>query len=225
MGLGEKVLQKIKRVFFKSTDGLTLTGEINRARGPIRGTAILAHPHPLYGGNMHNNVIDSLWRHLAIKGFSTFRFDFRGVGNSEGNFEEGIGETRDLNGALRFLKDSGYIHLPCFLIGYSFGAYVIHLLHTLHPSIKGIFMISPPVSMMRFDLTRFGSCPCLIAAGNHDPFCRIDDLKKVLDPSPGNITLNIIPNADHFWVGREKCLVEKFANWAEPLLLKKSGST
>jgi len=225
MGHGERMLHKVKKIIFKSTDGLALTGEINRAKGPISGTAILAHPHPLYGGNMYNNVIGTLWHHLPVKGFLTFRFNFRGVGTSEGNFEEGIGETRDLNGALRFLKDSGYIHLPCFLIGYSFGAYVIRRLDTLYTSIKGIFMISPPVSMVGFDLTRLGPCPCLIAAGNHDPFCRLDDLKKISDPSPGNITLTIIPDADHFWIGREMRLVEKFLDWTEPLLQKSSEAT
>lgn len=209
---------KSEKIIFKSSDGLSLTGEINKPSSPVVGTIALTHPHPLYGGNMYNNVIETLWSHLAGYGLLTFRFNFRGVGTSEGNFEEGIGETRDVDGALRFLMDSGYASHPCFLIGYSFGAYVIHRLNGLSDSIEGISMISPPVSMMPFVPERFYPCPHLIVAGNKDPFCRTQVLKKIISQSPENKTLLVIPGVDHFWLGREELLVEKFLAWAKTFI-------
>ena len=205
----------VEKVLFKSTDGLTLSGVLRRPEGSPKGTVILAHPHPLYGGNMDNNVVTALWRALAEDGFLTFRFNFRGVGTSEGRFEEGIGETHDLEGAVRFLEETGYTELPCFLAGYSFGAYVIHRLDALPDSVTGIVMISPPVSMSIFEAERFKARPTLIVSGDRDLFCRIDYLEKMVQAIKGDITLRVFPGIDHFWFGKEEGLVETIRSWVE----------
>jgi len=213
-----KTQAHVEKVLFKSTDGLTLSGDIHHPDSPPRGTAIIAHPHPLYGGNKDNNVVETLWRALPEDGFLTFRFNFRGVGASEGGFEEGIGETHDLKGAVQFLKDTGYANLPCFLTGYSFGAYVIHLLDTLPNSVKGIIMVSPPVSMSVFEANRFKACPTLFVTGDRDLFCRVEYLEKLVNHLKGDISLKVIPGIDHFWFGKEKTLVDTIRPWIESCL-------
>jgi len=207
-----------EKVLFKSTDGLTLSGDMHLPDGPPRGTAIIAHPHPLYGGNKDNNVVEALWRAFPEDGLLSFRFNFRGVGGSEGSFEEGIGETHDLKGAVQFLSDAGHASLPCLLVGYSFGAYVIHLLDTLPNSVKGIIMVSPPVSMSVFEATRFKIRPTLFVTGDRDLFCRIEYLEKLVNHLKGDVTLKVIPGIDHFWFGKEKILVETIRPWIDTLL-------
>ena len=202
-----------EKILFKSTDGYSLTGEIFRPDTAAVGTVILCHPHPLYGGNMNNNVVDTLWNSLPGDGFLSFRFNFRGVGSSEGNFEEGIGETHDLKGAIQFLTDSGYKHLPCFLFGYSFGAYVIHLLNPLPPNVKGIAMISPPVSMSVFDPERFRDCSVFFIAGDLDHYCGIESLQMLVNKLKIDKSLKVIPEIDHFWFGKEKILYETIRPW------------
>ncbi len=208
----------IKEVRFKNPDGLTLCGEICSPEGSICGTVILTHPHPLYGGEMRNNVVGSLWRALPQDGLLALRFNFRGVGASEGSFENGIGEARDLRGAIRFVEESEDSYFPIFLIGYSFGASVIHLTGPLPPIVKGIVMISPPVSMRAFERKRFGFRPTLFIAGDRDPFCRPEDLKKLVSTLKGDNTLKIIAGADHFWYRMEKPLIEVICPWIISLI-------
>ncbi len=205
--------QRTDKLIFKSTDGLSISGEIFHPQGPPLATVILCHPHPLYGGNMHNNVVEGLWRFLPEDGFLTFRFNFRGVGSSEGQFEDGIGETHDVRGAVQFLGDSGYGSIPCFLVGYSFGAYVIYLLDTLPSPVKGIVMISPPVSMSTFEAKRFKACPTLIISGDRDLFCELGSIRKLVHTLKDDITLTVIPETDHFWIGKEGSLSENVRDW------------
>ena len=202
-------------VFFTSSDGLTLEGEKATPQVTPRGSVVLAHPHPLYGGNKDNNVVTALWQALPQAGFLTFRFNFRGVGASEGRFEEGIGEVRDLAGAVRFLRDVEPGDLPCFLVGYSFGAYVIHRLNPLPATVRGIVMISPPVSMSDFKMRSFKVCPTLVLAGDQDLFCRPDDLEEMVRSLKGESTLKIFPGRDHFWFGRENELITGVQTWLE----------
>ncbi len=202
-----------EKCLFKSLDGLTLEGEFSRPETPV-GTAILCHPHPLYGGSMCNNVVDALFEALPGDHILTMRFNFRGVGLSEGGFEEGIGEVRDVEGAVRFISDMGAHALPCFLIGYSFGAYVLHRLDTPYASVKGVVMISPPVSMIPFDSFRLKGAPTFFIAGDRDLYCHLSELESLTAPmNRGENTLTIIPGADHFWFGKEKGLVENIRVW------------
>ncbi len=166
---------------------------------------------------MNNNVVDALWRALPPVGMLAFRFNFRGVGGSEGRFEKGIGETRDVKGALRFLSDAGYGGLPSFLAGYSFGAYVIHLMAAL-PNSRGIIMVSPPVSMMAFDPGRLSEHPFLFVSGDQDAFCRPRDLDNLVSALEGDIKREVFPGVDHFWLGKEGLLVETVRSWIESRL-------
>jgi len=207
-----------EKIRFKSADGLSLEGETLHPTGLIRGIVVLTHPHPLYGGTMENNVVASLWVTLPEAGFLTFRFNFRGVGASEGTFEEGRGETYDLSGAVQLLGHAGGRNVPCFLIGYSFGAFVIHQWCPPAGLIAGIVLISPPVSMRTFELERFAPCPTLIATGDQDPFCRLDPLKEIVSRLDREVSLKIFPGIDHFWLGQEEKLAGTVRSWLEAQL-------
>jgi len=202
-----------QKVIFKSIDGLSLVGELNKPDGSPEGVCVLCHPHPLYGGDMHTSVIKAFWKHLPQSGLLTFRFNFRGVGVSEGRHEEGVGETQDILGALAFLVKQGYRDTPFFLIGYSFGAYVIHRLGPLPDPVKGVCLISPPVLKIPFDFSSTTSVPHLIMAGDADAYCNLSILRSKLENSGREVTLIPFAGTDHFWAEKEINLVKNFLSW------------
>ena len=108
-----------EKVCIRSGD-LELEGLFESGR-TTRG-AVITHPHPLYGGNMHNPVVDAIRRAYRMKGVATLRFNFRGTGESEGQHDNGVGEQDDVLAALSFLTESGF--QPVDVAGYSFGAWV-----------------------------------------------------------------------------------------------------
>ena len=110
--------------------------------------AVISHPHPLYGGNMHNNVVEAIARVYQKKGYTTLRFNFRGVGKSQGAYADGVGEQDDVRAAVSFLKDSGLTNID--LAGYSFGTWVNALAIRNAQILETMVMVSPPVAFMDF---------------------------------------------------------------------------
>ncbi len=108
-----------EHIFFYS-GGLKLEGLLDAHAG--QKAVVVTHPHPLYGGSMHSNVVEAVLRAYAGKGYTTLRFNFRGAGASEGVHEKGIGEQEDVGAALAFLREKGKSAID--LAGYSFGAWV-----------------------------------------------------------------------------------------------------
>jgi alpha/beta superfamily hydrolase len=125
-----------------------LEAVLDRPAGPATARAVVSHPHPLYGGTMDNAVVALTARALAAAGAETLRFNFRGVGRSEGDHDEGRGERLDLAAAVAALRSE----LPLLLAGYSFGA-VVTLEHLARggtaPGLDGILLLAPPVT--RYD--------------------------------------------------------------------------
>ena len=129
-----------EEVFFASTDGLQMEGKLFVGEQPWG--AILCHPHPQHGGTMHNKVIDAAMRAVASMGGSALRFNYRGVGRSEGSYGEGVGEVHDLKGAIQRLADEGLTEGGLLLIGFSFGTSVIgRLLSTTSHGADGVVLL------------------------------------------------------------------------------------
>jgi alpha/beta superfamily hydrolase len=103
-----------------NTDGLTLEGLLHLPPVTPCPGVVVAHPHPQYGGDMHNNVVHALCRAVNSVGAAALRFNFRGVGASEGSFDNGVGEQRDVAGALEYLRALPEITARIALVGYSF---------------------------------------------------------------------------------------------------------
>lgn len=130
------------------------------------GVAVVCHPHPLHGGSMHNKVVTMLERSLRESGLTTVRFNFRGVGKSEGEHDQGRGETLDL------LAVAEWVTRTCpndalWLGGFSFGAYVA-LLGARHLPVKQMVSIAPPAGRWDFSAVLAPHCPWLVVIGEED---------------------------------------------------------
>ena len=165
----------------------------------VNGGAVLCHPHPQYGGDMHNNVITAAVQTASQSGFSTLRFNFRGVGGSGGFYGDGIGEREDVKAAIEYLssrlKVSGS---PLVLLGYSFGAWVGLPVAIEDGRVKGVLAIAPPLEMSDFGFLKGCKKGKLIIAGNRDLFCSVPILEKWYQNLEEPKSLTIIPEADHF---------------------------
>ena len=153
---------------------------------------------------MRNNVVESLILAFYENGFSTLRFNFRGVGRSEGDFDEGAGEQDDLDHAVSFLKAKGIKAVS--LAGYSFGAWVTANYLQTGPSVDRVVLVAPPVSVYRFPKETIAGQVDLIICGDRDAFCLAEDAQSFAEQVQSKVTL--IPGADHFFVGKEDQLIK-----------------
>jgi alpha/beta superfamily hydrolase len=192
-----------ERVRFASGD-LTLVGLLHRPQGSGLPGVAVCHPHPLYGGDMENNVVVALCRALAGGGMVALRFNFRGVGESGGSYGGGLGEREDARAALDFLSglpevDSGRLGLA----GYSFGA--LMALSAAEERVHALAAVSPPAGGL--DRASFRSnIPTLLVSGDRDdvsPALRLPEMAASLG-TPCEI--RSVAGADHFWRGHEETL-------------------
>ena len=137
---------------------------------------MICHPHPVYGGTMHNNVVRAASKAFNAIGYSTLRFNFRGVENSTGQHGDGIAELTDVAAAFSFVQDQGMKEVV--IAGYSFGGWVAsHSVLSL--SAAGLLLISPPIAMFDIDFRNL-DLPLWIICGEHDQYCPLRELKNRL---------------------------------------------
>ena len=192
------------QVSFPTADGLELEGLLRQGEGANEGRwVMLCHPHPLYGGDMHNNVVEALQRSLAGEGFSTLRFNFRGVGGSSGEYGEGVAEVKDVRDAVDFITREAGVDHDCYLLGYSFGAYVGVQGVAADKRVKAIVCISPPVALYDFGVLKEEVRPKLIVSGQRDLICPVLPVEDLFASLPEPKIMHICPGADHFWWGME----------------------
>lgn len=177
-----------------------------------RGIAIIAHPHPLYQGSMDNKVIYILSKALFESGYITVKFNFRGVGGSEGNYAEGIGEIEDVLAVTQFVRhqyDIGPNHLPLLLAGFSFGGAIqAYVAQQLNP--EKLVLIAPSVARMKAPSVADHTDSVLIVHGSLDD---IVPLQSVLDwAAPQTIPVTVIPGAEHFFHGKLAILKQVILN-------------
>jgi alpha/beta superfamily hydrolase len=196
-------------VFFDA-EGLKLQGIFSRAVSSSMG-AVICHPHPSYGGTMDNNVVMAVAQALQDMGHSTLRFNFRGVGLSEGRYADGVGEADDVRAAIEFvLENTGDKQSSVLLAGYSFGAWVS--VNTLegNTSVSRLVLVAPPTAMFDFSMLArdTGQRARHFVVGKRDQFCDRDELQEIFDKLPEPKAMHVVPGADHFFFGREKAIVE-----------------
>lgn len=175
--------------------------------GPVTRAAIVCHPHPLFGGTMHNKVVYRIARAFQDSGFSVLRFNFRGVGRSAGEHDDGVGEQDDLRAAIKFIEDK-YQDTELWLAGFSFGSVVMLRAAACDDRVRAIVAAGVPVS--KYDFSKIVRCakPKLFVQGSLDQFGSIDDLKRVFDSLDEPKQLKIIEGADHFFEARLTELVD-----------------
>ncbi len=196
------------RVSFES-DGHLLDGLLEK--NDTTKAIIITHPHPLYGGEMHNPVVSTAKEAFADKGFTTLRFNFRGTGDSEGNHDDGNGEKRDVVAAITFLVNEGYAEIN--LAGYSFGAWVnLMAAATIDLQINELFLISPPVDFIKFVPVNNISSLRLVVAGDRDEYASFNHVQALAPQWNSETVIEKIPNGDHFYSGRLDALKEILYN-------------
>lgn len=163
--------------------------------GVTQGLALVAHPHPLYGGSMENKVVTTLARLLRELGYSTVRSNFRGVGQSQGQYDEGIGETEDLLAVTAFVA-ARHPGLAWSLLGFSFGAFVVQQLST-RIAAERLIMVAPAVSMRPFTAP---GAPAHILQGDADEIIPLAAVAEYAERYA--VPLTVIPAAGHFFHGK-----------------------
>ena len=180
---------------------LTLEGRAALPPGAARA-AIVCHPHPQYGGDMNNSVVVAVARALHDRGVATLRFDFRGVGNSDGTYSGNLAETDDARAAVAWFHE----RLPQARIclgGYSFGAIVALLAGHGAEAVDRLFAIALPVTMFEAAPIVGSSKAKLFLAGDHDAYCPSPALEALVQRFSGENQLVRLAGADHFLFGRE----------------------
>jgi len=176
--------------------------------------AIITHPHPLYGGDMSNPVVESLATSFNKKQYSTLRFNFRGVGGSEGKYDEGIGEQEDILAAVRFLKNQGITSI--YLVGYSFGAWVLARIKELPVEISGQIFVSPPLAFLPYENNLTLPLLKLVITGEEDEIAPVELIKDNLADWNPDSRLEVVDFADHFYYGcfsnLEKIVIDYLSN-------------
>ena len=201
---------KKTRVSFLSGE-LSLEGIVAIPEGTGRSPAIIiCHPHPLYGGSMDNNVVCGLSETLTQASFASFKFNFRGVLGSQGEFGQGIGEQEDVKAAISFIitlkeVDSQRIGL----VGYSAGAGFALPVGSSHGRIKALAAASPPLNMFNFQFLKRSPKPKLLISGSRDDFTAADEFLGFCQTLAEPKQCEIVEGADHFWWEYESHLAAK----------------
>ena len=165
---------------------------------------IVTHPHPLYGGDISNMVVELITATFRSKGFSTLRFNFRGVGGSQGSYSDGVGEARDVCAAGKYLATKKIRSLT--LAGYSFGAWVNAKVNCDEVEFEKMVMVSPPVAFMDFKPVGPIANLRLVITGSRDEIAPPEQIKDMLPVWNRSAHLEIIEGADHFYWNHFKTL-------------------
>jgi alpha/beta superfamily hydrolase len=204
------------RSFFLDGPAGRLEALLNRGAETASHAAVVCHPHPLFGGALHNKVVFHAMKALNGFGFPVLRFNFRGAGLSEGVHDQGRGEEDDVRAALDWL--GGELHLPLIFCGFSFGAAVGLRVACPDARVKAVIGLGTPVAPVdgrAYDLSCLESCskPKLLVSGDRDQYGSRAELEKLTASLRDPKKLVMIEGADHFFEGRLREMRETIASW------------
>ena len=200
-----------------TSEGLTLEGVLHPPASAPFPAAAVCHPHPLYGGDMNNSVVVAVCQALAEAGIASLRFNYRGVGRSEGTYGDGLGERADAAAALAYLRRLADVEQDKVgIVGYSFGATVA--LTAADERVAAAAAISIP--SFGQDVPSLAlRCPTLLISGEQDeiaPAASLATLARTIGPQ---CQMSVVPGADHFWWGHEEELAERVAQFFRRCLI------
>jgi alpha/beta superfamily hydrolase len=177
--------------------------ELPPGAGPFPGV-VVCHPHPMYGGDMWNDVVSSVVRAALDRDIAALRFNFRGTGRSGGEHAGGYGERDDVWAALDALRVRPEIDPARLgLAGYSFGA-AVSLNAGIAAGVKALMAVSPPPRLVDFTALQGYEIPVLLISGEADQFAPARDLRGLATAIGPQTTCTIVPRADHFWGGAQR---------------------
>ncbi len=207
-------------VMFNGPEG-RIEGRYHHSEKNNPPIALVLHPHPSHGGTMNNKVVYNTYHSLVRNGFSVLRINFRGVGRSQGTFDDGVGELADAATALDWLEQHNPTASTVWVAGFSFGAWIALQLLMRRPEIQNFIAISPPAA--KYDFSFLSPCPSpgLVVQGDADSIVAEEDVEsfvsKLAKQKGSSIDYRVIPTADHFF--REK-MDELIQNLDEYIALK-----
>lgn len=174
--------------------------------------AVLCHPHPLFGGTLHNKVVYQAAKSLDALGVPILRFNFRGAGMSTGAHDRGLGEQGDVQAAIEFLAGE-FPGTPLLLAGFSFGSWVGLRVGCADSRVTELIGLGIPVN--NSDFTYLGSCskPKLIVNGANDEHGAHRKVQELVAALPGENQLVFVPDADHFFAGKLDQLDRAITSW------------
>jgi uncharacterized protein len=178
---------------------------------------MVCHPHPLFGGTMHNKVVFHAAKALDALGIAVLRFNFRGAGLSEGSHDQGSGELDDARSALDFLGGE-FAGTPLLVAGFSFGCLVGLRAGCEDARVEKLIGIGAPVN--NSDFSYLGQCakPKLFVHGSNDEFGEVGKVRQLVRSLPGENELVIVNGVDHFFAGKIEDLVKGITGWLQPVV-------
>ncbi len=199
-------------VIFGGPDG-RLEGRYQKGKGDNPPIALILHSDPQFGSNMNHKVCYYLYHSFKRRGFSVLRFNFRGVGRSQGNFDDGIGELSDAAAALDWIQSHNRDASSCWIAGYSFGAWIGMQLLMRRPEIQGFLSVSPPANL--YDFSFLAPCPASgqIIQGTADTVVSESSVQLLVEKLKAQKSIDIqydkIEGADHLYVDFHGPLVQE----------------
>ena len=209
-------------IIYSGPDG-RLEGRMNVVENKRSPVAIILHPLPQFGGNMNNPIIFNLYHTFIKKGFSVLRFNFRGVGKSQGEFDQGIGELSDAAASLDWIQSQVSDSKGCWVAGYSFGAWIAMQLLMRRPEINRFISISPQPNV--YDFSFLSPCPSsgLMIYGKDDKVVPKDDILRLVEKLQTQRNINIdyknIAGANHFFENKTEKLINEVSKYLDSRLI------
>jgi uncharacterized protein len=205
---------EIKSLFLHGPTG-KLEALLNVGSPDATHAAVVCHPHPLYGGTMHNKVVYNAMKALSGFGFPALRFNFRGAGLSEGTHDEGRGEVEDVRTALDWMHES--FGLPIIFSGFSFGAATGLRAACPDRSVVGLISLGTPVAAegRTYSYSFLGQCnqPKLFISGDRDQYGPTENLQQVFALAAEPKELVLVEGADHFFEGKIPVMRNAVEEW------------
>ena len=185
-----------------------------RPEGAPVAAAVVCHAHPLHGGMMHFKPVFRAAKALQHQGLAALRFNFRGVGRSQGVHDGGVGEQDDVRAALDQVEQR-FPGLPLVVGGFSFGSVMALRVGIVDPRVRAIFALGVPLSMVgNLDFVGGSTKPRLFVQGGNDAFGPAERLRSMVATLPEPRELVVIPESDHFFAGRLDALQDAVSAWA-----------
>ena len=211
-------------VIFNGPDG-RIEGRYHPSENKQAPAALILHPHSLYGGTMNNKVVYALYNAFKKSGFSVLRINFRGVGRSQGKFDNGVGELADAATALDWLQIQNPDISSFWISGFSFGAWIAMQLMMRRPEIQAFAVAAPPVN--KFDFSFLSPCPAhgIVIQGEQDSIVSeaavAEFVEKLSKQKNTNIDYQIVFGADHFFREKTDELIEVLSQYVSDKMLSR----
>ncbi len=180
-----------------------IEGRYHQSSNPKAPVALVLHPHPLHGGTMNNKITYNLYRAFVNNGFSVLRINFRGVGKSEGKFDNGVGELMDATVAMNWLHDQNMESTDFWIAGFSFGAWIALQAVMRRPELENYILVAPPASKYDFNFIVPCTSAGLVIHGTKDEVAKESDSAKLAEKlsarEGAEVSYQSVYGADHFF--------------------------